>query len=66
MMSTRAVARPVGLATMVTALVVTAGLLLGLAQPKPAGASSGLEDLVGPIDAAVATQLPADPRLWGA
>ena len=64
-MATRSVARPVGLAATVTALVVAAGLLLSLVQPKPVGAASGLEDLVGPIEPAVAAQLPADPRLWG-
>ncbi len=62
-MSTRSLLRPAGLAGAATALVV--GLVLSLAQPKPAAAASGLEQLVGTISPAVLAQLPADPRLYG-
>jgi len=38
----------------------------GVAGPRRAAATGGLEDLVGPVDPTVAAQLPSDPRIWGA
>jgi hypothetical protein len=61
----RTAGRLSGLAAVVTALCVAVGVATGPA-PERAGAAGSLEDLVGPIDATVRAQLPADPRLYGA
>lgn len=63
-MSTRSLLRPAGLVAATGLLAV--GLVVSLAQPKPAAAASGLEQLVGTISPAVRAQLPADPRIYGA
>ena len=63
-MSTRSLLRPAGLVAAAGLLAV--GLVVSLAQPKPAAAASGLEQLVGTISPAVRAQLPADPRIYGA
>lgn len=65
MSTTRSLLRPVGFATALTAFAVAVGLVLGLAQPKPAAALGGLEDLVGTISPEVRAQLPADPKIYG-
>ncbi|MFL6129634.1 MAG: DUF5995 family protein [Mycobacteriales bacterium] len=70
-----------GLATAVTVAVLTAGLVVAIAEPAPATARgapaqqagltdllplTGLEELVGVIDPLVRAQLPLDPRLYAA
>lgn len=80
-MPTRSVRRRAGRIAgigIAVALCVAAGIGSGIARPQPAGAltlplvddllggvTKSLTDVVGAVDATVAQQLPADPKLWG-